>query len=290
MRSRTVFAALALSLLIVGGALFLLSPTSPGPVPGNTSTSTRTEPPESVPGDTPTGEEHAKVTAENTDRPAPEAGSGTLSGIVRNERGQPLSGITLHALTPGSDLSPLEEFFNISLPLDIPAPGEANHSAESDAEGRFSIGGLAPGEYTLVARGRGYRRGQVAGIRVEADGVTETEVSLKAGLVIEGIVLDPLGAPRAGAEVRATGGVMEFAGGMLRLGGPGGELQFDTIQATTNRTGVGVSAVPAAYGATGRFTFILSQDGKIYKKDTFGKPIDRWPGKNPATQGWTVAQ
>ncbi len=56
--------------------------------------------------------------------------------------------------------------------------------------------------------------------------------------------------------------------------------------AFTNKARWGVVAYPAGYGATGRFTFIAGEEGKIWKKDTQGRPVDRWPGKDPAEQGW----
>lgn len=56
--------------------------------------------------------------------------------------------------------------------------------------------------------------------------------------------------------------------------------------AYTNKTKYGVTAWPANYGPGGRLTFILGESGKIWKKDTQGRPVDRWPGKDPAQEGW----
>lgn len=45
-------------------------------------------------------------------------------------------------------------------------------------------------------------------------------------------------------------------------------------------------AWPAAYGGSGRNTFIMSQDGLVWKKDTGrGARVLRWP-KDPAAEGW----
>jgi hypothetical protein len=60
--------------------------------------------------------------------------------------------------------------------------------------------------------------------------------------------------------------------------------------AFTNKTRWAVTAWPALYGGSGRMTFIVGQDGKVWKKDTQGKPADRWPGKDPAAEGWEPAE
>ncbi|HEX7900502.1 MAG TPA: DUF2950 family protein [Planctomycetota bacterium] len=59
--------------------------------------------------------------------------------------------------------------------------------------------------------------------------------------------------------------------------------------AYTNKARYGVAAWPAQYGAGGRLTFILGESGKVWKKDTQGRPVDRWPGKDPAEEGWEPA-
>lgn len=59
--------------------------------------------------------------------------------------------------------------------------------------------------------------------------------------------------------------------------------------AFTHPSRYGVSAWPARYGPGGRFTYILGESGKIWKMDTEGRPVDRWPGKDPAEAGWEPA-
>jgi hypothetical protein len=59
--------------------------------------------------------------------------------------------------------------------------------------------------------------------------------------------------------------------------------------AFTNKARWAVTAWPALYGGSGRMTFIVGQDGKVWKKDTQGKAADRWPGKDPAAEGWEPA-
>jgi hypothetical protein len=65
---------------------------------------------------------------------------------------------------------------------------------------------------------------------------------------------------------------------------------YQKVDGKTNKAGYGVCAYPAVPGATGRFTFITSEAGKTWKKDTQGKPVDKWPGKDPAAEGWTLAE
>ena len=57
---------------------------------------------------------------------------------------------------------------------------------------------------------------------------------------------------------------------------------------TTNRTRWAALAYPAAYGVTGTNTLLLSEDGITWKKDTQGRPVDRFP-KDPARAGWSKA-
>lgn len=57
----------------------------------------------------------------------------------------------------------------------------------------------------------------------------------------------------------------------------------------TNKARYGVAAYPAEYGASGRFTFIVNEEGRIFKKDTAGQAVQRWPGKDPLKEGWQAA-
>lgn len=43
-------------------------------------------------------------------------------------------------------------------------------------------------------------------------------------------------------------------------------------------------AYSADYPSSGRATFILDGGMRIWKKDTGGEPVERWP-RNPASQG-----
>jgi hypothetical protein len=44
-------------------------------------------------------------------------------------------------------------------------------------------------------------------------------------------------------------------------------------------------AFPARYGETGKLTFIVDESGQFRKKDTGGRPVDRFPS-DPQGEGW----
>jgi hypothetical protein len=48
----------------------------------------------------------------------------------------------------------------------------------------------------------------------------------------------------------------------------------------------GACAYPAEYGKAGKLTFIVSEGGTLFKKDTGGKPVDRFP-LDPVKEGWS---
>jgi hypothetical protein len=96
---------------------------------------------------------------------------------------------------------------------------------------------------------------------------------------------DPDGAARYGLTVAPKNGYFF----KMMVGDPDGEA-YQKDDGKTNKTRYGVVAWPAVAGATGRFTFITNESGKIWKKDTQGQPVDRWPGKDPAKDGWTLTE
>lgn len=52
----------------------------------------------------------------------------------------------------------------------------------------------------------------------------------------------------------------------------------------------GMCAWPAAYGSTGRMTYLVNQDGVIYSKDMGGMGrVEQWPAADPTTEGWNPA-
>jgi hypothetical protein len=75
----------------------------------------------------------------------------------------------------------------------------------------------------------------------------------------------------------------------MMVSDPDGEV-YQKDDGKTNKTKYGVVAWPAIPGATGRFTFITNESGKTWKKDTEGKPVDKWPGKDPSKEGWVLSE
>lgn len=96
---------------------------------------------------------------------------------------------------------------------------------------------------------------------------------------------DPDGAARYGLTAAPKNG---YFFKMMVSDQEGGVYQKD--DGKTNKARYGVCAYPAAPGATGRFTFITNESGKTWKKDTQGKPVDKWPGKDPSQEGWALAE
>lgn len=90
-----------------------------------------------------------------------------------------------------------------------PAPGaEVRMQASeqvvvTDAEGRFSLGALAPGDYEVLAE-RGGQQGFAEVVIAEEGGDVEATVYLGTLFDAEGVVLDEAGQPIAGATVTAT--------------------------------------------------------------------------------------
>jgi hypothetical protein len=97
---------------------------------------------------------------------------------------------------------------------------------------------------------------------------------------------DPEGAARYGLQAAPKNGYFFKALGTDPDGEPYAKEKDKDGNALTNKKRFGVAAWPAAYGATGRFTFVISEEGKVFRKDTQGKPPDGWPGKDPAENGW----
>lgn len=100
---------------------------------------------------------------------------------------------------------------------------------------------------------------------------------------------DPVGAARYGLAPAPKNGYFFKAMTSDAEGRPYAADEDGDGSAFTHKTRFGVSAWPANYGAGGRMTFILGENGKIWKKDTEGRPVDRWPGKDPAQEGWETA-
>ncbi|HXG62196.1 MAG TPA: DUF2950 family protein [Planctomycetota bacterium] len=101
---------------------------------------------------------------------------------------------------------------------------------------------------------------------------------------------DPEGAPRYGLTPAAKNG---YHFRMLTTdpdGEPYAKDEDKDGQSFTNRKRFAVTAWPAQYGQTGRLTFLMGEDGRIWKKDTGGQPVNRWPVPTPAQDGWEAVE
>jgi hypothetical protein len=96
---------------------------------------------------------------------------------------------------------------------------------------------------------------------------------------------DPDGAPRYNLAPAPKNGYFY----KMMVSDPDGEV-YQKDDGKTNKNRYGVVAWPAVPGATGRFTFITNEAGKVWKKDTGGKPVVKWPGKDPSKDGWVLAE
>ncbi|GEM_PF-1583741 len=57
----------------------------------------------------------------------------------------------------------------------------------------------------------------------------------------------------------------------------------------TNATEFGFCAFPSKYGSTGKFTFLVNEEGVVYRKDLGPQApdgLDQWPGGDPKREGW----
>lgn len=97
---------------------------------------------------------------------------------------------------------------------------------------------------------------------------------------------DPDGAPRYGLTPAPKNGYYYRMLATDPDGEPYAKDEDKDGQSFTNRRRFAVTAWPAQYGQTGRLTFLMGEDGRIWKKDTAGQAVQRWPLPGPAQDGW----
>jgi hypothetical protein len=134
-------------------------------------------------------------------------GGGFVSGVVRDERGQPVPQFSVTAQSPGG-------------------PREDTGAQTFDAaDGSFTLGPLAPGTQRLFAAAPGYQPAAAPGVEVRSGETTPGVVlTLRASGTVTGRVTDArTGAPVAGAMVRAA----EWTSGALA----------ESVSATTDAQG-----------------------------------------------------
>ncbi len=118
---------------------------------------------------------------------------GVIEGIVRDDKTRlPVVGASVEARRDRGNSIMLAE--------------GGGHHAVAGADGRFRISGLRPGVYELRAHGesRDSKTATVVGLGV-AEQVTDVELSIGAGAVVRGLVVDDQGAPIGNIEVTAMG-------------------------------------------------------------------------------------
>jgi protocatechuate 3,4-dioxygenase beta subunit len=197
-----------------------------------------------------------------------------LSGTVRDERGRALGGIDVYAVRRPELLAPAH--------------------ARTDAEGRYTIGPVAPGALSVSALVPGNKQYFTSAPRPEQQQITVTagedrhDVDFRLpeqNLRLDGQVLDPAGYPLAGIAVYlAFEGMGERpADGERRaLSGAEGRFAFDQLAPGSYRLRAEHSEHPMAIlsgarvGAgpvTLRFPEAAALDGEL--RDTAGRPIAR---------------
>jgi len=138
--------------------------------------------------------------AEITVASSPASGTGAAEGeavgrlrvqVVTLEGGAALAGARVEAWELAAGESDAE----------LPLVGLAHSAGITDAEGRVVLDPpVKGGALRLVASAPGHRVGQA---RFDAPPVGEIHLALRAGLAIEGLLVDPRGEPTGGVEVRA---------------------------------------------------------------------------------------
>jgi len=113
----------------------------------------------------------------------PQDSIASVSGSVADGSSKPISGAT----------------------VTVKEAGGATQSARTDSKGKFWIGGLAAGTYTITVRAKGYKNFELAGIALAAgDSMSGADVLMEAGVSEEPAPAEAAPAAAAGAQA-ATG-------------------------------------------------------------------------------------
>lgn len=120
--------------------------------------------------------------------------AGTLEGWVEDDRGQPLAGAAV-TIRESFDM---RRGFARMMDRGMSEPVEVT----TDANGRFSVGRLTPGDYTVSSQLAGYRAAEARGVDVAAGESSEVVLTAETAGVITGVVRTQQGKPIADVEVR----------------------------------------------------------------------------------------
>lgn len=151
--------------------------------------------------------------------------SGSIAGIVRGPDGSPAAGVTL--------------FFRDEAGRMVSTVS----GTVTDAVGRFEETGLAPGAYSVSARGEALAAGDAASVAVRSEETAEVELEVELGTLLIVTLEDADGSPQR-ARVEVFDSDDREVGGMLTMG---------AMQATFNQ---GVSSREQRVGPLppGRYT------------------------------------
>jgi protocatechuate 3,4-dioxygenase beta subunit len=147
------------------------------------------------------------------------ARGGRIEGVVRTPEGQPIAAATVVAAAGG--MMAMMSLFG------------GSPSGETDAEGRYRIDGVAPGEYHLAAVAPGFAPAEAGDASTKAavpeqGGTVALDLVLAPACVISGVVLDGQGEPVPGARVRTRPSLGNLMGGGRGGAGGGGGLPANT--------------------------------------------------------------
>lgn len=185
--------------------------------------------------------------------------AGTLKGrLMFGNPGKPIANFTVEANPKESaDTNPAFRMFRMN----------GTSKRQSDPKGEFTLEGLTPGSYTIVAKADGLQDLLKEGVDVRGGETTDVgELTLEAGGVIKGkVVSKPEGLPVAGAAVRVKGAGL-----------------FDPRNFGGNRAGSVMTDLAGRFEIrglpTGQATIIVEPAG-LAKAEVSGINIS--PGSNP---------